>query len=269
VSSTLKASKTLASDFVASINTAKPMRLKLQSWYSNLPEAFRIASHVSSQKETQRSPPQHGIAILQFCYLTAQVLLHRALLRTIARSPPLAIITSSDEDEAEQDYFPLIDQMSWQDLFTASQDFGQLPSASTVDSGAALEATLDVAEKCGAVITQFVRGLAHEDFDAFWYGCKSPAPSISKTPRSSEADFRINRDPSLHCGRVELHCSTASPSTKCRTGYQGQKSLQVMDGKLATPAQEQCCNLYSRSCQAWVMVIRRTGHHLQYPIPHL
>jgi hypothetical protein len=222
VSSTLKASKTLSSDFITSINTAKPMRLRLQSWYSSLPEAFRIASHSSAQEEALRSSPQHGVAILQFCYLTAQVLLHRALLRTVTPSPPLAIITSGDEDEAEHDYLSFIDHMSWQELFTNSQDFEQLPLATSVDFGAALEGTLDIAEKCGAIITRFIKGLVYEDFDAFWYGCKLHAPSSWRTPScSTECNIHVNRDPSLHCGRVELHCSTASASTKCGTGYQG------------------------------------------------
>ena len=110
--------------------------------------------------------------MLQFCYLMAQILLYRALLRTITPSPPVAIITGGDEDDGEPDHLSSIDQMSWQDLFFNIGDLEQLLPASSAESGAASEALLNFAEKCGAIMTHFVRGLAHEDYDALWYGCK-------------------------------------------------------------------------------------------------
>lgn len=154
--------------------------MKLQSWYSSLPENFHIKTNTQAHQESWRSPARHGVAVLQFCYLIAQVLLYRAILRTISRSPPLAIITGDEEEEdGDQDYLSLIDQTSWEDLFTNNYDHDQLPPTNAADSGAALEATLNIAEKCGAIVTHFVKGLGHEDFDALWYGCKSSCPVIS------------------------------------------------------------------------------------------
>lgn len=146
--------------------------MKLQSWYSNLPEAFHIKDKTAAQGGDQRNPRPSGVAVLQFGYLIAQVLLYRALLRTITRSPPLAVIAGGDEDDGENDYLSLINQTSWQDLFVNSHDLEQLPLTSPIEPGAALEAVLNVSEKCGAIVTHFVKGLAHEDFDALWYGCK-------------------------------------------------------------------------------------------------
>lgn len=151
---------------------AQPLRMKLQSWYSNLPEIFHIKNTTDAQGENSRLPRRDGVAVLQFCYLMAQILLYRALLRTITPSPPVAIIAGDDEDNGEHDYLSWIDQTSWQDFFLNSHDFGQLPPASSAESGVALEAVLNTAEKCGAIMTHFIKGLAHEDFDALWYGCK-------------------------------------------------------------------------------------------------
>lgn len=178
-SSTLRASQNLSCDFRTSIDTANPLRVKLQSWYSTLPENFHIKTNTQAHQGSWRPPSRHGVAVLQFCYLLAQVMLYRAILRTITRGPPLAIITGGEEEDGDQDYLSLIDQTSWEDLFANNYDHEQLPPTNTADSAAALEATLNVAEKCGAIVTHFVKGLGHEDFDALWYGCKSSCLAVS------------------------------------------------------------------------------------------
>ena len=91
----------------------------------------------------------------------------------MTRSPPLAIITGGEDEEGDQDHLSLIDRTSWEDLFTSNYDLDQIPSANATDSGAAVEATLNVAEKCGGIVTHFVKSLGHEDYDALWYGCRS------------------------------------------------------------------------------------------------
>lgn len=151
--------------------------MKLQSWYSSLPDHFRININNTAHQSSWKSPSRDGIAVLQFCYLIAEVLLYRAILRSITRSPPLAIITGGEEEEGDEDYLSLIDRTSWEDLFTSNFDLDQLPPATAIDSSAALEATLNVAEKCGGIVTHFVKDLGHEDFDALWYGCKLDLPS--------------------------------------------------------------------------------------------
>lgn len=148
--------------------------MKLQSWYSNLPEIFHIKNAADAQAGNPRLSRRNGVAVLQFCYLMAQILLYRALLRTITPSPPVAIIAGDDEDEdtGAHDHLSSIDLTSWQDFFLDSHDLGQLPLASSAESGEALDAVLNTAEKCGAIMTHFVKGLAYEDFDALWYGCR-------------------------------------------------------------------------------------------------
>lgn len=163
--------------------------MRLQTWYSSLPESFRIKNATDAQGGNPRSSRRNGVAVLQFCYLMAQILLYRALLRTITPSPPVAIIAGDDdeEDTGEHDYLSSIDLTSWQDFLLNSHDLGQLPPTSSAESGEAIDAILNTAEKCGAIMTHFVRGIAHEDFDALWYGCKlSQVPNTCNPLHGSE-----------------------------------------------------------------------------------
>lgn len=153
----------MSEDFRASINAARPIREKLQTWYSSLPESLRIRTQPA--KDQPDPGRKAGTGVLHFAYLTLELFVYRAILRPLARSPPPPPIIADDKTA---------DSTMWllEDLGLGFDGYGldQLPSAVDVSEfGEAAEATLNAAEKCAGIIVNFVGALKHFDFDMFWY----------------------------------------------------------------------------------------------------
>jgi hypothetical protein len=107
-----------------------------------------------------------GAADLHISYLVLEMFLYRAILRPLARSPPPPPI-SDDED-------PPAMSPPWflEDLTFDGHGFDQLPALNFSELGEAAEATLNAAEKCTAIIANFVGTLLPRDFGSFWHPCK-------------------------------------------------------------------------------------------------
>ncbi|KAL1839806.1 hypothetical protein VTK73DRAFT_3912 [Phialemonium thermophilum] len=173
---TLRNSQRLSNNFRASIDAARPIREGLQSWYSGLPDDLRLRPREGGGAGTQ-SPPKrhHGVAVLHFAYLTLELLLYRAILRPLARSPPPPPISSEDAPPsagAAPTTSPWHDPQSpWQldDLVVDSLQLDQLPVVDSSVFGEAAEATINAAEKCAGIIVNFLGTLSAQDFDVLWY----------------------------------------------------------------------------------------------------
>lgn len=107
-----------------------------------------------------------GAADLHFSYLVLEMFLYRAILRPLARSPPPPPI-SDDENHPSM-------SSPWflEDLTFDEHGFDQLPALDFLELGEAAEATLNAAEKCTAIIVNFVGTLLPRDFGSFWHPCK-------------------------------------------------------------------------------------------------
>ncbi|OKL61816.1 hypothetical protein UA08_03028 [Talaromyces atroroseus] len=154
---TLRGSQRTSEDFQASINAARPIRQKLQAWYSSLPDFLRI--------KTPHQPElccREGAGVLHFAYLTLELFVYRAILRPLARSPPPPPIIADDKSS---------ESTMWllEDLGFDGYGLDQLPAVDVSEFGEAAEATLNAAEKCAGIIVNFVGALEPRDFDMFWY----------------------------------------------------------------------------------------------------
>ncbi|KAL2706116.1 hypothetical protein AAEP93_001366 [Penicillium crustosum] len=159
---TIKASQRLSDDFRASIDAARPIRAQLQQWYLSLPDNLRL-KRSSGGNSHPASNPVEGAADLHFSYLVLEMFLYRAILRPLARSPPPPPI-SDDTD-------PTSMGSSWlvEDLTFDRHVFDQLPLMNSMQLGEAEEATLKAAEKCAAIIVNFVGALVPHEFGSFWH----------------------------------------------------------------------------------------------------
>lgn len=92
--------------------------------------------------------------------------LYRAILRPLAQSPPPPPI-SDDTDPTPMGAFWLVE-----DLTFDTHGFDQLPAMNSMQLGEAEEATLKAAEKCAAIIVNFVGALAPHEFGSFWHPCR-------------------------------------------------------------------------------------------------
>lgn len=165
MNSTLRASQKLCDEFDASITVARPLRERLQLWYSDLPPDLRIKPHAPPRDRRWSSLSTHGVAVLHFCYLTAELMLYRAILRTLTPSPPPALIT-------DEEGFSMAGQINWEDVFLRDLNLNQLPSPDSLGSGEGVEAALAAAEKCAGIIANFTFDLTSNDFETMWYGCE-------------------------------------------------------------------------------------------------
>lgn len=170
--STLKASQRLSNNFRSSIDAARPIREGLQSWYSELPEDLRLRPRAGGQLFAGR---HQGVAVLHFSYLTLELLLYRAILRPLARSPPPPPISPEDTSSAPIATVsrPGLSPAFWllDDFTLDSLEFDQLPEVDFPMFGEAAEATINAAEKCAGIIVNFVATLVAQDFDVLWYPC--------------------------------------------------------------------------------------------------
>jgi hypothetical protein len=175
----------LSNNLRGSIDAARPIRQGLQAWYSALPEDLRFKSRSEGQLLPSRR--RQGVAVLQFSYLTLELLLYRATLQPLARSPPPPPISPEEEEEASTS--PLVhgaplsgpSPTSWPfDHFTPDiLELDQLLATDFPMFAEASEATLNAAEKCAGIIVTFVATLTAQDFDTLWYSCSFLPPSYA------------------------------------------------------------------------------------------
>ncbi|KAF7125399.1 hypothetical protein CNMCM5793_001577 [Aspergillus hiratsukae] len=159
---TLKASQKLSGDFRASINAARPIRTQLQNWYSSLPDSLHLNSRPDANAHLNYGRVE-GTADLQLSYLVLEMFLYRAILRPLASSPQPPPI-SEDKDPS-----PMSSPWFLEDLTFDGHGFDQLPASNFLELGEAAEATLNAAEKCAAILVNFVGTLLPRDFGSFWH----------------------------------------------------------------------------------------------------
>lgn len=169
----MKASQKLSEDFRASIDAARPIRQRLQGWYSGLPNDLRLKPRLEIRVLRGH---QRGIAALHLSYLSLELFLYRAILRPLARSPPPPPIMP-EETFSSPANIPLFQGPStspWflDDLAMDGFELDQLPTVDFAEFGEAAEATLNAAEKCAGIIVNFVASLMAQDFDIMWYPCE-------------------------------------------------------------------------------------------------
>ncbi|KAJ5897208.1 hypothetical protein N7504_007496 [Penicillium tannophilum] len=157
---TLRASQILNADFDTSIALGRELLEKLNSWYSSLPETFRLPNWSKSVHGQAPYPTS-----IHFAYLLLVVYVYRAMLRPMARSSDPPMIFDLEEMAATSP-LPVDDP---------SLDFGDLsgldaiPDISIPDVSDTSEITLYAAEKCATILVNFTRRLTPSDFTGFWY----------------------------------------------------------------------------------------------------
>ncbi len=80
----IKATKALHNSVEATLEVAKPLRLRLTEWYQNLPSGLLPRSDSESPNDNRRASILHeldGNGSLQLAYITAKIELFRAMLR--------------------------------------------------------------------------------------------------------------------------------------------------------------------------------------------
>ncbi|KAJ5578634.1 transcriptional regulator family: Fungal Specific TF [Penicillium hispanicum] len=152
----------LSDEFRTSIDAARPIRAQLQNWYSSLPDSLRLNRGSAPRRNTISSREQ-GIADLHFSYLVVEMFLYRGILRPLAQSPPPPPIADDTSPR------PINSTWSIEELTFDGHGFDQLPSLNFMELGQAEEATLNAAEKCAAIIVNFVGTLLSQDFGTFWH----------------------------------------------------------------------------------------------------
>jgi hypothetical protein len=106
-----------------------------------------------------------GTADLQLSYLVLEMFLYRAILRPLANSPQPPPISEDKEPP------PMSSPWFLEDLTFDGHGFDQLPASNFLELGEAAEATLNAAEKCAAIIVNFVGTLLPRDLGSFWHPC--------------------------------------------------------------------------------------------------
>lgn len=80
----IRATKRLQNDIDATLETAKPLRIRLADWYQSLPEGLLPNQRSASPESPRRRSSQHeldGNGSLHLAYITAKIELFRAMLR--------------------------------------------------------------------------------------------------------------------------------------------------------------------------------------------
>lgn len=86
----IRATKALQSDLDATLETAKPLRMRLSEWYQSLPEGLLPHPSPGSPENGRRKSSPHeldGNGSLHLAYITAKIELFRAMLRPQITDP--------------------------------------------------------------------------------------------------------------------------------------------------------------------------------------
>ncbi|KAJ6119160.1 hypothetical protein N7523_003440 [Penicillium sp. IBT 18751x] len=156
---TLRASQILNANFESSGELGRALLEKLNSWYSSLPESFRLPNWSKSVSGLAPYPTS-----IHFAYLLLIVYVYRAMLRPMARSSSPPIIF--DLEEMATSPLPVDDSTL---DFTDISTLGSLPEIAMPDVHGTGEITLHAAEKCATILVNFTRRLTPSDFTGFWY----------------------------------------------------------------------------------------------------
>ncbi|KAL2812918.1 hypothetical protein BDW59DRAFT_35404 [Aspergillus cavernicola] len=146
---TLRATSLLSKDLHSSLNVARPLRIRLDEWYSALPQQYKIQQDSTSSMSFDNPRPRFA-AYLRLSYLTLELLIYRALLRPLGSTVPesTGVLQPTNHESTVQQCEDLVD------------DNG-------VDT--AVEATCVAAEGCAALIVSYVAALKSRDFNSFWF----------------------------------------------------------------------------------------------------
>ncbi|KAJ0426791.1 hypothetical protein BJY00DRAFT_306787 [Aspergillus carlsbadensis] len=148
---TLKATSRLAKDLHSSLSVAKPLRTRLNEWYSALPDEYRLTQDAASSTQHNNSGLKLA-SYLRLSYLTLELFIYRALLRPIGPT----VTPDRGSDLRSRAHRP-----------TAQQDRQQDGNLDT-----AIEATYIAAEGCASLVVSYVSGLKSRDFNSFWFSCR-------------------------------------------------------------------------------------------------
>jgi hypothetical protein len=132
---------------------------------------MRLQSLSENARHNTNDRPQ-GAAVIHLSYLVLEMLLYRAILRPLARSPPPPLISREGDIEAEMGFNDL------QELFSVL-DFDHLnglPVLETVEMSEAAEIAMSAAEKCATIVINLINSMTSRDFDGFWHSCRFFAP---------------------------------------------------------------------------------------------
>jgi hypothetical protein len=129
----IRAARRLQSDLEATIDVAKPLRIRLTDWQQHLPQTLRLNSSPTPASSPQqlRNPsqsPLDGNGSLHLAYITAKIELFRAMLR---------------------------------------------PRITDSSSASAVQALRSGALAVGREVLDFLDGLSARELEAFWASCKS------------------------------------------------------------------------------------------------
>ncbi|KAJ5751212.1 hypothetical protein N7533_008240 [Penicillium manginii] len=157
---TLRASQILNANFDASADLGRDLLEKLNTWYSTLPETFRLPNWSKSVHGQAPYPTS-----IHFAYLLLAVYVYRAMLRPMARSSDPPMIFDLEEMAATS---PLpVDDPTLD--FADASGIESFPELSMSDVSGTSEITLHAAEKCATILVNFTRRLTPSDFTGFWY----------------------------------------------------------------------------------------------------
>jgi hypothetical protein len=129
----IRAARRLQCDLEATIDVAKPLRIRLTEWQQHLPQTLRLASTPTPASSPQQlrnlsKSPLDGNGSLHLAYITAKIELFRAMLR---------------------------------------------PRITDSSSQSAVQALRSGALAVGREVLEFLEGLGARELEAFWASCKS------------------------------------------------------------------------------------------------
>ncbi|KAL3444612.1 hypothetical protein BJX65DRAFT_310798 [Aspergillus insuetus] len=160
---TLKATSRLANDLTLSLSVAKPLRTRLNEWYSALPDQYKLTQDTTSSPQRNSSSLKTA-AYLRLSYLTLELFIYRALLRPIGSTVTPHRVSELQSVVRQATAHPV-----------AQQDGGM---------DAAIEATYIAAEGCASLIVS-VTGLLFYNVELHGH---SSAPSAVPGTRGNREE---------------------------------------------------------------------------------
>ncbi|KAJ5278583.1 hypothetical protein N7478_003955 [Penicillium angulare] len=140
---TLRASQILNVDLDSSADLGKELLEKLNSWYSSLPETFRLPNWSKSVDGLAPWPTS-----IHFAYLLLVLYVYRAMLRPMAQSSCPPMIFDLEEMSATP---PIpVDESSLD--FTDLSEINYIPDITIPEVSGPSETTLYAAEKCATIL---------------------------------------------------------------------------------------------------------------------